>query len=66
MKALEHEINKMENRANVIEKELNDGEHKIKQIDNNMDIINNDLKKLIYERETEKLMRRIDKTLEFS
>lgn len=65
MKALEHEMNKMEKRANIIEKELQNEGKRIKEIDNNMDAINNDLKKIIYERETEMLMRRIDKTLEF-
>ena len=63
MKALEHEMNKMEKQANKVEKEINEGGDKIKEIDKNMDVINNDLKKIIYERETEVLMKKIDHTL---
>lgn len=65
MKALEHELNKMEKHATKVEKEITEGGEKINEINQNMDVINNDLRKLIYERETEALMRRVDKTLEY-
>ena len=64
MKALEYELNKMEKHANKVEKEIKEGGEQIEEIDKHMDIINNDLKKLIYERETEALMKRIDHTIE--
>lgn len=65
MKAIEYEINKMEKNSKKIENEIKDGGERVKEIDKNMDVINNDLKKLIYERETEALMKRIDYTLEY-
>ena len=36
---------------------------KLNEINKNMDIINNDLRKLIYEREADALIRKVDQTL---
>ena len=63
MKALEHEMNKMEKHATKAEKEIIQGGEKLNEINKNMDIINNDLRKLIYEREADALIRKVDQTL---
>lgn len=65
MKALEHEINKLEGHVDRAEKELLVEDKKVKQIDSELEIMNNDLKRLIFEKESNYLMEKIDNTLKY-
>lgn len=65
MKALGHELNKLESHVTKSEKEIQNRQKEVDKIDADMKIMNQDLKKFLYEREANALIKRIDETLKF-
>lgn len=63
MKALGHELNKLESHVTKSEIEIHSRQKEVDKIDADMKIMNEDLKKLLYEREANALIKRIDETL---
>ncbi len=65
MKALNFELNKLESFVTKSENEMQKRQIEVNKMDADMKVMNEELKKFLYEREANALIKRIDSTLQY-